>query len=176
MPSRGGAVKAGRQETSGRKKTGRQLRTALRKPVHSSQPALWRICRSKDHGVRDLYMMIESRGNLINNVNVKALMTMGDTWKRAFNDRVARIYPQCKKTCPKMDVLEDTALTSNRHDTGSVKTWVHLLTNWQEVSIREPGWAVQMEIITKHVSDMDDCLVIRHMAQRRASKYRRGRQ
>ena len=38
--------------------------------------------------------MIESLRCFINNDSVKASMSMGDAWKRAFNDRVAKVDPQ----------------------------------------------------------------------------------
>ena len=41
----------------------------------------------RDHGVGDMYQMIERLSNFINNDHVKALMSMGDAWTRAFTDR-----------------------------------------------------------------------------------------
>ena len=38
-------------------------------------------------------------------------MSMGDARKRAFNDRVARVDMQYLNSCPKLDVLENSALT-----------------------------------------------------------------
>ena len=87
-----------------------------------------------------MYKMIESRRNFINTDNVKALMSMEDAWKRA---AVAQVDPQCKKPCPRLEVLEHRALTVQSHDAGSVKTLVNLPPshpNSQDVSILEPEW------------------------------------
>ena len=62
-----------------------------------------------------MYKMIESRRNFINTDNVKALMSMEDVWKRA---AVAQVDPQCKKPCPRQEVLEHRALTVQSHDAG----------------------------------------------------------
>ena len=100
-------------------------------------------------------------------------MSMEDVWQRA---AVAQVDPQCKKPCPRQEVLEHRTLTVKSHDAGSVKTLVNLPPshpNWQEVSIREPEWTVLVEI-TKHNHSEMDCLMIQQMAQARASKENRG--
>ena len=70
-------------------------------------------------------------------------MSMGDAWKRAFNDMVAGVDPLYRKARPKLEVLENSALTLKSHDAGPVKAWVHLPPshpNWK--SPPEPQWTV----------------------------------
>ena len=85
----------------------------------------------KDHGTEATYAIVESLRNFLNKGNVKALMSMGDAWKRAFSVWVARVDPQYKKACPEMEVLDNIALTLKSVDAGAVKDWVHLLLHTQ---------------------------------------------
>ena len=90
--------------------------------------------------------------------------------KRAF--RVARVDPQSKKACPKLEVLDNSALTLKSHDAGSLYCWVHhppSHAHWQDVSTREPVWTVLVDIIQDYLSDMD-WLMIQQMIQARVIK------
>ena len=73
-----------------------------------------------EHGAQASSDMIGSLGHVIIKDNVKALMSMGDAWRKAFNE------PHKNKS-PHLEIVENSALTSKGHDAGSVKTCVHLL-------------------------------------------------
>ena len=125
----------------------------------------------KNHGAENT-LMIGSLRSVTNNADVKAFLSMEDAWKTAFSDRWARVDPQYKKTYPKLEVLQNSALTLECQDAGLVKTWVRLPPshpNWQEVSFREPEWTVLMEIIARQLREID-CMVMQQMAQARARK------
>ena len=49
------------------------------------------------HGMIDSIRFFSKKKN-----NLKAMMSMGDAWRSAFNDRVSRVHPQYKDICPKM--------------------------------------------------------------------------
>ena len=76
----------------------------------------------EDHGTEATSEMIQSLRNFVNKDKVKASMAMGDASKRAFDDKVARVKSKYRKTCPNLEVVDDSALTSKNHDAGSIKT------------------------------------------------------
>ena len=66
--------------------------------------------------------------------------------------------PKYKNACPKLEVLDSTALTLRSHDAGSAKTRAYICLvapNWQEVSIEGSEWTALMEIMSDTFSDMD---------------------
>ena len=96
-------------------------------------------------------------------------MSMGDAWRLAFNDRVARVH---QGAVHRIGVVGSRALTLNSHDAGSVETWVQLFAShphWQAAAIKEPEWTVPTQIIQDNLSDVD-CVMTQQMLQARASK------
>ena len=104
--------------------------------------------------------MIEGMTNVINQDTVMARTSMGDA-RSAFNHRVARVRTTYKEQCPRLDVLNSSALSLKSHHAGSVQTWVHLPAshpNWQEATVKDPAWT--------------DCVMTQQLLQARASKNR----
>ena len=75
----------------------------------------------KDHGVGDVYKMIENLRSFFNNADAKALLSMGDVCQRAFNDRVARVDPQWTTASSTLEVFDISARTLKTHGAGSVR-------------------------------------------------------
>ena len=76
--------------------------------------------------------MIESIKRFITEEDVKALMSLGDALKHAFNDRVGEVHPQYKQQCDNIEVLNDSALSSKRFGIGAIKTFGASLAPWLE--------------------------------------------
>ena len=54
---------------------------------------------------------------------MKAVMSLGDASRHAFNDRVGKIYPTNYR-CPNIHVVGDSALSWKSYDVGAIKTCV----------------------------------------------------
>ena len=103
---------------------------------------------------------------------MKALVSMGDAWKRTFNDRVARVNPEHKKTIPNLQVVDKSAVIKKKPSCGfsqNVGTLHNTHPIWQELYINEPEWTVLMDIIKDNFSEMD-CLMLQQVAQTQPRK------
>ena len=63
--------------------------------------------------------MIEGIRNVMFKDNVKAMLSVGESWRVAFNDRAGRVQAQFKEQCTNLDVMNGSALSFKKYDVGS---------------------------------------------------------
>ena len=54
--------------------------------------------------------MIRGIRNSVNKDNAKALVSVGEAWGMALNDRVGRVRPRCNSQCMNVEVVDDGAV------------------------------------------------------------------
>ena len=66
------------------------------------------------------HAMVVRYQKINNNDSMKSLMSMGKSWRLAFNDREEQLQSQHKEQCTLLAVLHDSALSLKIYDVGTV--------------------------------------------------------
>ena len=103
---------------------------------------------------------VEGIKKFFNKENLKALMSVGDTWKNSFNNAVANIVKTYKTRCSCMRKLDDdNVLTLESHEVETTETCVRILntdTKLSGLTIGCAEWTDIMHIINKNLNAGDN--------------------